>query len=60
MTSFFSDVPLSVLNQFLLIIVLNLIPLMIWAVWDLDQRWRNWSSRRRTRDPVRRRNPSSI
>ncbi|MFO1111136.1 MAG: hypothetical protein U1E61_18330 [Bradyrhizobium sp.] len=60
MTSFFSDVPLSVLNQFLFILILNLIPLLIWAAWDLDHRRRDWLSRRRARGLVRQRHPSNI
>ena len=55
MTTLFSDVSLSVLNQLLFIIVLNLLPLLIWAAWDLEQRRRNWLSRRQGKDAARRR-----
>jgi hypothetical protein len=55
MTTLFSDVSISVLSQLLLIVMLNLIPLLIWAAWDLEQRRRNWLSRRQGRDAARRR-----
>ena len=55
MTTTFSDVSLSVLNQLFIIVLLNLIPLLIWAAWDLEQRRRNWLSRRQSRDTSRRR-----
>jgi len=54
MTTLFSDVSLSVLNQLFFIVILNLIPLLIWAVWDLEQRRRNWLSRRQSRNAARR------
>lgn len=46
MNALFSDGSISVANQFLFIIILNLIPLLIWFVWDLEQRRRGWLSRR--------------
>jgi hypothetical protein len=55
MTRLFSDVSISVLSQLLFIVILNLIPLLIWAAWDLEQRRRNWLSRRQGRDAARRR-----
>jgi hypothetical protein len=55
MTTLFPDISLSVLNQLLFIVILNLIPLLIWAAWDLEQRRRNWLSRRQGRDAARRR-----
>jgi hypothetical protein len=55
MTSLFPDVSLSVLNQLFFIVLLNLIPLLIWAAWDLEQRRRDWLSRRQNRDTARRR-----
>ena len=55
MTTLFSDVSISVLSQLLFIVILNLIPLLIWAAWDLEQRRRNWLSRRQGRDAARRR-----
>jgi hypothetical protein len=55
MTTLFSDVSLSALNQLFFIVLLNLIPLLIWAAWDLEQRRRNWLSRRQSRDTARRR-----
>jgi len=55
MTTLFSDVSISVLSQLFFIVILNLIPLLIWAAWDLEQRRRNWLSRRQGRDAARRR-----
>ena len=55
MTTLFPYVSLSALNQLFFIVLLNLIPLLIWAVWDLEQRRRNWLSRRQSRDAARRR-----
>lgn len=46
MTTLFPDVSLSVLNQFFLLIILNLIPLLIWAAWHLEGRRQDWLSRR--------------
>jgi hypothetical protein len=54
MTKLLSDLSLSALNQLLFIVILNLIPLLIWLAWDLDQRRRNWLSRRQSRDAARR------
>jgi hypothetical protein len=54
MAKLFSDLSLSALNQLLFIVILNLIPLLIWLAWDLDQRRRNWLSRRQGRDAARR------
>jgi hypothetical protein len=51
MTTLFPDRSLSDLNQLFLIIVLILIPLLTWAVWDLEQRRNNWLSRRQGKEP---------
>ena len=59
MTTLFSDVSISVLSQLLFIVILNLIPLLIWAAWDLEQRRRNWLSRRQGKDAARGRLPRS-
>lgn len=50
MAKLFSDLPLSALSQLLLFVILNLVPLLIWLAWDLDQRRRNWLSHRQGRD----------
>lgn len=55
MTTLFSDVSLGVLSQLLFIVILNLIPLLVWAAWDLEQRRRSWLSRRQSRNASRRR-----
>lgn len=49
MTNLFAGASVHVLNQLLLIIIVNLIPLLIWAGWDLEQRRRSWLSRRQSR-----------
>jgi hypothetical protein len=54
MTKLFPAVSLTVLNQLLFIVIFNLIPLLIWVVWDLDQRRRSWLSRRQARNSARR------
>jgi hypothetical protein len=54
MTILFPAVSLTALNQLLFIVIFNLIPLLIWVVWHLDQRRRGWLSRRRASNSVRR------
>jgi hypothetical protein len=49
-----ADVPLSILNPLFLIVVLNLIPLLIWSAWDLEQRRHSWLSRRQGKEAHRR------
>jgi len=46
MTNLIPSLSLSAMNPLLFIFILNLVPLSIWAVWDLEQRWRSWLSRR--------------
>ncbi len=46
---------LSEMNALLFIILLNLIPLSIWAVWELERRCRNWLSRRQAGHAAQRR-----
>jgi len=53
MTTLFPDVSLTVLNELFLLILLNLVPLLIWAVWQLDQQRRAWLSHRRGKDAAR-------
>lgn len=53
MTTFFSDVSLSDLNHLSFIIIPNLMPLLIWAAWELGQRRRSWLSRRQGKEEAR-------
>jgi hypothetical protein len=45
MTALFSDLSLGDLNWLLFIVLLSLIPLLIWLMWDLEQRRDGWLSR---------------
>ena len=55
MTTLLSSFSQIAANQLFLLIILNLIPLSVWTVWDLDQRWRSWQSRRQARHTNQRR-----
>ena len=55
MTNLIPSLSLSAMNPLLFIFILNLVPLSIWAVWDLEQRWRSWLSRRQARHAAQRR-----
>lgn len=46
MTTILSGFSQIAAKQLFLLVILNLIPLSVWAVWDLDQRWRSFQSRR--------------
>lgn len=55
MTTILSGFSQIAANQLFLLVILNLIPLSVWAVWDLDQRWRSWQSRDQAGDTNQRR-----
>ena len=55
MTDLMPSLSLNAMNVLLFIFILNLVPLSIWAVWDLEQRWRSWLSRRQAKHAARRR-----
>ena len=55
MSTLFPNLSLSEMNLLHFIVILNLIPLSIWAAWDLEQRRRNWLSRRQARHAAQRR-----
>lgn len=55
MITLLPDLSLDVLNLLFLVVILNLIPLLIWSAWDLEQRRLNWLSRRQGREAPRRR-----
>ena len=45
-TTLFPSLSLSVTNHLLFIVILSLVPMSIWAVWDLEHRWHSWLMRR--------------
>ena len=57
MTTLLLGLSLNAMNQLLFIIILNLVPLIIWAAWDLEQRRHSWLSRREESRAEQRRPP---